>query len=99
MSNDDKMNWQPIETAPWNAEVLLTGKSGYREPHDRFIINGYRVRDWHHGEWNDATGTHLSERGWGSPTHWMPLLGLPSNAELNGARRASDLSAELGAGG
>lgn len=31
-------------------------------------------------------------------THWMPLPPLPFNAELNGARRASDLSAELGAG-
>ena len=66
------MTWQPIETAPWNAEVLLTGESGYCKPHDRFYINGYRVKDWHRGEWNDATGTRLSDAGW-TPSHWMPL--------------------------
>ncbi len=68
--------WHPIDTAPWNKEVLLTGKSGYIKPHDRFIINGYRVYGWHQSEWNDATGTHLSERGW-NPTHWMPLTEEP----------------------
>ena len=73
--------WQPIETAPWGEEVLLTGESGYGKPHDRFIINGYRVKDWHQGEWNDATGTHLGECGWGNPTHWAPLPPLPEKAK------------------
>lgn len=68
--------WQPIETAPWETEVLLFGPSGYLKPHDKFFINGYRVRDWHQGGWNDATGTHLSECGW-KPTHWMPLPPAP----------------------
>jgi len=69
------MLWQSIETAPYGKEVLLTGESGYVEPHDRFIINGYRVRDWHQGKWNDATGTPLSDRGW-EPSHWshVPIL-------------------------
>jgi len=62
--------WKPIKTAPWDREVLLTGKSGYIPPHDVFIVNGYRVPRWHGGLWNDATGTLLLERGW-NPTHWM----------------------------
>lgn len=70
--------WKTIESAPWNKEVLLTGESGYMKPHDRFIINGYRIRDWHQGEWNDATGTRLSERCW-EPTHWMELPDAPAN--------------------
>ena len=70
------MNWQPIETAPAQVEVLLTGKSGYCAPHDKFIVNGYREPDWHHGEWNDPCGTRLSECGW-TPTHWAPKPELP----------------------
>ena len=70
--------WQPIETAPWDKEVLLTGSSGY-VTYKKFIINGYRVRDWHQGEWNDVTGTHLSETGW-KPTHWMPLPPPPKDS-------------------
>lgn len=37
-------------------------------------------RDWHQGQWNDATGTHLSECGW-TPTHWMPLPKPPAQGE------------------
>lgn len=66
------MTWRAMDTAPWDEEVLLKGPSGYIAPHDIFIINGYRVRDWHQGQWNDATGTHLSECGW-TPTAWKPL--------------------------
>ena len=68
--------WISIDKAPWDKEVVLTGDSGYCEPHNRFIINGYRVRIWHDGEWNDATGTRLSEMGW-EPTHWQQLLEPP----------------------
>ena len=64
--------WTTMDNAPWNTEVLLTGSSGFFAPHHRFVINGYRKRDWHGGDWNDASGTHLSERGW-EPTHWQPL--------------------------
>lgn len=63
------LGWKPIETAPWGQEVLVTGRSGYREPHGQFFVNAYRERDWHSGDWNDATGTRLSDRGW-EPTHW-----------------------------
>ena len=50
------------------------------------VINGYRVRDWHQGEWNDATGTPLSECGWGHPT----ALGKnASDAEYDGMLTAS----------
>lgn len=63
-----------MESAPWDIEVMLKGDSGYRKPHDTFYINGYRQRDWHNGAWNDATGTHLSERGW-VPKFWRRIIG------------------------
>lgn len=63
------IEWQPIETAPWDRTVLLTGNSGYVKPNDRFIINGFREVDWHGGDWNDETGTQLEDNGW-CPTHW-----------------------------
>ena len=69
--------WRPIESAPWETEVLLTGDSGYIAPHDRFVINGYREPDWHGGAWNDATGSPLSDHGW-EPTHWAPAPMLPT---------------------
>ena len=65
-----------IESAPWGVEVLLFGESGCNKPHDRFVINGYRLKDWHMGEWNDSTGTPLSDSGW-HPTHWQPLPPAP----------------------
>ena len=59
-----------MDDAPWERVVLLTGCSGYIKPHNRFIINGYRVPDWHQGQWNDVTGTLLSDSGW-IPDGWM----------------------------
>lgn len=64
--------WQPIETAPWDRTVLLRGDSGHIHPHDVFIINGYRVLDWHQGRWNDMTGTPLIDAGW-EPTEWLEI--------------------------
>ncbi len=72
MTGQEPVQWELIDSAPWGEEVMLTGNSRYWLPHDRFFINGYRVRDWHNGDWNDATGTRLSENGW-HPTHWLPL--------------------------
>ncbi|MFA6198835.1 MAG: hypothetical protein WC679_00260 [Bacteroidales bacterium] len=66
------MNWKPIDKAPWKKTVLLKGNSGYCFPHDIFIINGYRVKDWHQGEWNDVTGTRLSDSGW-VPEFWTEI--------------------------
>lgn len=60
--------WQPIETAPWDKEVVIKGPSGYTT-HPEFLINAYRVKGWHQGDWNDATGNPLSDYGW-KPTHW-----------------------------
>lgn len=67
------MNWQPIATAPWDRVVLVTGLSGYKG-YDKqtFIINAYRIKDWHQGEWNDVTGTRLSEHGW-YPKEWCEV--------------------------
>lgn len=70
------IDWHPIETAPWDEEVILTGHSGYAMPHNRFIVNGYRVKDWHQGDWYDITGTLLSDTGW-FPTHWTEMIQRP----------------------
>lgn len=55
--------WKPIETAPWDKTIILKGESGYIKPHDIFIINGYKIASWHQGEFNDVTGTPLTEVG------------------------------------
>ena len=45
-------------------------------------------------------GTGIDPESFRSPIELpCPACSTPSNAEANGARRASDLSAELGAGG
>lgn len=64
--------WKSIDGAPWDRVVLLTGNSGYGKPHDRFIINGYRVPYWHNAQWNDVNGTLLSDSGW-IPDGWMEV--------------------------
>lgn len=69
--------WKPIESAPWNQEVMLTGESGMIRPHDTFICNGYRQRDWHGGRWNDIQGTPLEDAGQ-EPTHWAEKINLPN---------------------
>ena len=71
----------PIQSAPFGREVLLTGSSGYNAPHDTFIINGYRVHDWHGGAFNDATGTPLSDNGW-TPKYWAEKPQLPEGISL-----------------
>ena len=60
----EKEDWKPIKSAPYNHTVLLKGDSNHIKPHNIFIINGYRDK-----EWNDITGNRLSIRGW-IPTHW-----------------------------
>lgn len=72
------VEWQPIETAPWGRVVLLTGDSGYRAPHDRFVCNGYREHDWHQEQFNTVQGNPLGDFGM-VPTHWMPMLRLPGD--------------------
>lgn len=64
--------WKKMDDAPWDREVLLTGDSGYGGSHSRFYVNGYRLKDWHRGEWNDPTGTQLSDNGW-VPDGWMEI--------------------------
>jgi len=71
------INWKPIETAPWDINVLLMGDSGYAYPHQTFIINGYRIRDWHAGVWKMGTWLNmcrerLSDIEW-FPTHWAEI--------------------------
>jgi len=70
------IDWQPIETAPWDKTVLLTGDSGNVRPHNHFIVNGFRSTGWHGGDWNDVCGTSLRDSGW-VPTHWAKIEGYP----------------------
>lgn len=73
--NTNYVVWKPICSAPWGKEVLLTGLSGYCKPHDKFVISGYREKGWHNDEFNDPTGTPLSDAGW-VPLYWgyKPVL-------------------------
>jgi hypothetical protein len=54
------MNWQPIETAPKDGEILLFG-SAYGGALD------YWLGQWCGNHWEDRDGFYLA------PTHWMPL--------------------------
>lgn len=76
------MEWQPIETAPRDREILAfcnraNGEiSGVIERPEGFIaiISGGPTRADHDsgdGWWHDAGGDYYSTWVW--PTHWMPL--------------------------
>jgi len=69
------IDWKPIESAPWNQQIILTGPSGTRYPHDKFICLGYRDKLYHNGAWNDVNHDRLSDQGW-RPTYWdhKPIL-------------------------
>jgi len=57
------MDWQPIETAPRDARILLTNRkwvsSGRFRKHDVFTLHGF-IRD----------GAEMPDE---SISHWMPL--------------------------
>ena len=79
------MDWQPIDTAPTNGEILVFRSDsgpfiarwawmGEVVPKDR---NGDPVEDFdeeHEGWWSDAYGW---QEGSECPTHWMPLPKAP----------------------
>jgi len=62
-----KINWQAIDSAPFNRECLVKGPSGYRQ-HPIFVMLAHR--DYERGEdWLDPEGESLSDGGL-YPTHW-----------------------------
>ena len=63
--------WQPIETAPKDAFVLLAGPSGYTTIETVFTT-GRMCSDYHKGRWIDHANDDLTDWGF-EPTHWMPL--------------------------
>lgn len=63
--------WQPIETAPKDAFVLLAGPSGYTTIKTVFAT-GRMCSDYHKGRWIDHANDDLTDWGF-EPTHWMPL--------------------------
>lgn len=59
------MEWQPIETAPFDVTILA-----YCRIYGRSVRIKKRIENTNYGEWDDPiTGD------WGGlpPTHWMPL--------------------------
>jgi hypothetical protein len=73
-----------MDSAPWDEEVFVMGESGCVPPHDKFIINAYRVKGWHNDEWNDAQGTRLSDAGW-KPLFWSEISHYPDFTLATGA--------------
>lgn len=66
--------WQPIETAPRNAKILLWGKFW----NDRDSFQNPLIGMWnpHEGRWVIAGEMRFGVR----PTHWMPLPAPPLSA-------------------
>ena len=74
--------WQPIETAPKDAAMLLLLKRGHPEDyHSRVVVSFWGDRlsglfdteencwlNWHEGFDGDSVWAVVSD-----PTHWMPL--------------------------
>ena len=60
------MIWQPIETAPKDRSILVTGPDGLRI--DQVIWGGWALDDTHN--WCDADGARHPNA---AITHWMPL--------------------------
>lgn len=69
-------DWKPLANAVIepDKEYLVTGRSGYRGPHPKFVINAYFCPS--KMDWMDATNTRLSGYGW-TPTHYRDMLDLP----------------------
>ena len=58
--------WQPIETAPKDRYILVTGPNGLRI--DQVIWGGWELDDTHN--WCDADGDRHCNAG---ITYWMPM--------------------------
>jgi len=56
------MTWQPIETAPKDASILLAVWNADRPYYCREV-----------GWWEESDGGFWSIQVMGEPTHWMPL--------------------------
>jgi hypothetical protein len=60
------VTWQPIETAPKDRIILVTGANGLRI--DQVIWGGWELDNTHN--WCDADGDRHPNA---AITHWMPL--------------------------
>jgi hypothetical protein len=60
------MKWQPIETAPKDRYILVTGPIGYRI--DQVCWGGWLLDDTHN--WCDLNGARHPNA---AITHWMPM--------------------------
>jgi hypothetical protein len=70
------MEWQPIETAPKDREILLYGgdiHEGFWDELDFNEFSGTPIMGWNFGT-ADIDPTNFE------PTHWMPLPRPPSDA-------------------
>lgn len=61
------MTWQPIETAPIDADLLLLYEPGYG------VRSGFWYEDDSGREFWVCVETRTITDGKASPTHWMPL--------------------------
>ena len=64
-----RMDWQPIETAPRNGEVVLVYAPNWRGG----LI--YAASE-QYGYW--TSNACVDDHFWEEPTHWMPLPDPPS---------------------
>lgn len=65
--------WKPIETAPYDKLVLVTGPSGMSGVGSPdYQMTGYRVKGWHEDAFNTNQGTRISD-GNQEPTHWREI--------------------------
>lgn len=68
--------WLPIESAPKDQEIVVSGFKYNDEKAGRF----FSVAVWDVDGWGDAGGhgEHLYP-----PTHWIPLPSPPNNAKVS----------------
>jgi len=66
------MKWEPIETAPKDRYILVTGPIGYRI--DQVKWGGWLLDDTHN--WCDLNGARHPNA---AITHWMPLPAPPED--------------------
>ena len=78
MSDGNSRDWQPIETAPKDQEILV-----YTRPWGPIVASFSEE----FGEWLSRMQVPVSIKEKDElPTHWQPLPAAPDGAESSGAR-------------
>ncbi len=70
------IEWRPIDSAPYDIIVLLTGNSGMLKPYDKYVTVGYRNKIYHNKHWNEINGDLITDQFY-EPTHWADMINLP----------------------